>query len=498
MQENSWLNNHSADEPDGETSTEDFSHVLTPEPAPDYSEHPFFRGLLGRRRKAAVTLTLVWSSTVALHLFSGGYWLVLGLTTLMGIHVLRVLMAHPIPTPDPLSDGNPDEWAYVSLIVAAKNEEAVIRSLVRDLCNLDYPTSRYDLWVIDDHSTDRTPILLDRLATEYPNLHVIHRSADAGGGKSGALNQVWPITQGDIVAVFDADAQVPKDLIRRVLPLFDREQVGAVQVRKATSNASTNWLTRCQAAEMAIDSFFQQHRIAIGGIGELRGNGQFVRRAALEHCGGWNEATITDDLDLTLRLHLNQWDIDFLEFPAVGEEGVTRVLGLWHQRNRWAEGGYQRYLDYWRLIRLKRLGPRKTLDLGVFYLVQYLIPTAAVPDCLMSILRSHPPVLIPITSLNLTVSLIGMYLGLRRIQNQPIDSVTGQTLQNGTPGVRTASVHLGTLFQSIVGILYMLHWFPVIASTTARISIRPKRLKWVKTIHQGTDEVWFDVSEQSS
>jgi 1,2-diacylglycerol 3-beta-glucosyltransferase len=34
----------------------------------------------------------------------------------------------------------------------------------------------------------------------------------------------------------------------------------------------------------------------------------------------------------------------------------------------------------------------------------------------------------------------------------------------------------------------MFHWLIVIASTTARISVRPKRLKWVKTVHQGTPD----------
>lgn len=89
---------------------------------------------------------------------------------------------------------------------------------------------------------------------------------------------------------------------------------------------------------MILDSYFQQQRIALGGIGELRGNGQFVRRSALDQCGGWNEETITDDLDLTIRLHLDNWKIGFLLNPAVNEEGVTKAIALWHQRSRWAEG----------------------------------------------------------------------------------------------------------------------------------------------------------------
>lgn len=467
MPENSWTEHDSAHELDP------ISSILSELEEEEFENDFFFQGLEGRRRKAAVTLTVIWSSTIALHLVSWGSWLAWGLTAVLGIQALRVFLARPLKTPQLLVDDGKTYFPFVSLLVAAKNEEAVITKLVKNLCSLDYPKNRYEVWVIDDHSTDGTPLLLDQLATEYEGLKVLHRGADAGGGKSGALNQVLPLTKGQIVGVFDADAQVPKDLLRRVLPWFRKPEMGAVQVRKAIANAAENFWTRGQMAEMALDSYIQQQRIAIGGIGELRGNGQFVRRVALERCGGWNEQTITDDLDLTIRLHLDKWDIGFLDFPPVEEEGVTTALALWHQRNRWGEGGYQRYLDYWRLIASNRMGTLKTLDLFSFMIIQYILPAAAVPDCLMAIARKGFPVLSPLTGLSLTFPLIGMFIGLRRIQrNEPL----------------TASTFFVTLLQTLRGVFYMLHWMLVIAGITARISVRPKRLKWVKTVHQGSSE----------
>lgn len=464
----------------------------------DINTH-YYQGIGGRRRKAAVALTIVWSSTIALHLVSWGYWVVLGLTTMIGLYTLRMVLARPLRVPEPLDIDDPESLPFVSLLVAAKNEEAVIGSLVKTLCNIDYPASRYELWVIDDNSADRTPFVLEKLANEYPQLRVMRRSPDAGGGKSGALNQVLPLTKGDIIGVFDADAQVPEDLLRRVLPLFARAQVGAVQVQKAISQAvdsnhpqSSNFWVQGQAAEMALDSFYQQQRVAIGGMAELRGNGQFVRRTALNSCGGWNEETITDDLDLTIRLHLDRWDIDFLLFPPVHEEGVTQAVGLWHQRNRWAEGGYQRYLDYWRLILRNRMGSRKTADLVVFLVTQYLMPTAAVPDLVMAIARNVPPLTAPLTSLTITLSLIGMVMGLRQTRQARLGN--GKVVRAGAPQGWAA---FQIVLRSLWGMLYMLHWLPVIASTTTRISFRPKRLKWVKTMHYGSDEVWLDVPEQS-
>lgn len=423
----------------------------------------------GRRRKAALVLTIVWSGTIVLHLVSWGFLFIAGLTTLIGIHALVVVFAKPRQTSEVMQG----DWPYVSVLVSAKNEEAVISNLVNNLCSLEYPQERYEVWIVDDNSTDKTPELLAELRQKYHNLKVLRRGTLSSGGKSGALNQVLHLSQGEVIAVFDADAQVPSDLLMRVIPLFQRENVGAVQVRKAIANHSENFWTQGQMSEMALDTFFQQQRTAIGGVGELRGNGQFVRREALMSCGGWNEETITDDLDLTFRLHLSKWDIDCLFHPAVEEEGVTNALALWHQRNRWAEGGYQRYLDYWELILKNRMGTRKTWDMLMFMLIQYILPTAAIPDLLMAIARHRPPMLSPVTGLTVTMSMAGMFAGLKRIHQEKQFKL---------------STYLRLLNQTLRGSLYMFHWIVVMSSTTARMSVRPKRLKWVKTLHTGTDK----------
>ncbi|XHX80969.1 MAG: glycosyltransferase [Stenomitos frigidus ULC029] len=487
MPESSWTENDSYSEPEPLDSLLVNQSVISE--ANSASSEPESGD--NRQRRAAIALVVIWSGTIALHLVTWGYWVVVGLTALMGIQATRIFLARPLAVPTPLLGEAEDALPLVSILVAAKNEEAVIARLVKTLCELDYPSHCYELWVIDDNSTDKTPALLQQLEQQYKQLRVFYRPVNAGGGKSGALNQVLPLTKGEIIAVFDADAQVSHDMLRRVLPLFKRKELGAVQVRKAVSNGFENGWTYGQVAEMALDSFYQRQRIAIGGIGELRGNGQFVRREALEHCGGWNEATITDDLDLTFRLHLEQWDVDFMALPAVEEEGVTQAVSLWHQRSRWAEGGYQRYLDYWHPIVRNKMGTGKTIDLLMFWVIQYLLPTAIVPDLLMSLLRNRPLLVTPLTSLTLVLSILGTVAGLRQIRSQSRHLQQEPLAQSGR--FRAKRAELGTvllswmrlLFHTVFGTIYMFHWLPVVAVTTMRLAIRPKRLKWVKTIHQG-------------
>ncbi|MBE9065532.1 glycosyltransferase family 2 protein [Leptolyngbya cf. ectocarpi LEGE 11479] len=385
------------------------------------------------------------------------------------MYVVRIAIANPNYAVSPnkadiQSTLTEAEWPRVSLLVAAKNEAAVITNLVASLCSLDYPEERYELWVIDDNSDDGTSNILDRLAQTHPKLNVLHRGPEATGGKSGALNLVWPRVKGDILAVFDADAQVPSDLLRRVVPLFTNERTGAIQVRKSIVNSDTNFWTQGQAAEMALDRYYQEQRSARCGIGELRGNGQFVRQTAIAQCGGWNEMTITDDLDLTVQLHLHQWNIGFVSNPTVGEEGVTTGIALWHQRNRWAEGGYQRYLDYWRLLIRNQLGWNKSIDMLMYWILQYMLPIVALPDFLVAIVLRQPPVFAPLTTLAVGVSYWGMAMGIRRTQKVSL---------------------LLAMVKAIKGTLYMTHWIIVMAFATTRMAVRPKRLKWVKTIHDG-------------
>lgn len=475
MTKNYWSDDESSSELDPISSL--LSEWTDPEEDEEEFRSDFFQGLAGRRQKAAFVLITIWTVIIGLHLVKWGFWVILVVSLVLAVHALRIIFALPEPSPSPLSDQALATAPHVSLIVAAKNEEAVISRLVATLCNLDYPAEKYDVWIIDDYSTDQTPVILDQLAEQYPQLNVIHRPANAGGGKSGALNQVLRLTKGDIVGVFDADAHVTPDLLRSVVAMFEASRMGAVQVRKAIANDGVNFWTKGQMTEMAVDSYYQQQRIAIGGMGELRGNGQFVRRKALESCGGWNEQTITDDLDLTIRLHLDSWKIGILMTPAVGEEGVTNVVALWHQRNRWAEGGYQRYLDYWRWMIHAPMGLKKKVDLLFFLFLQYILPTAAVPDLLMVVTRHHAPLLTPITGLIFFLSFVGMSTGLRRTRTDEKLSFANM---------------INLAWETLRGTVYMMHWFVIIPSITARMSIRPKRLKWVKTVHQGTTQENFE------
>jgi 1,2-diacylglycerol 3-beta-glucosyltransferase len=387
----------------------------------------------------------------------------------------------PPPSPPP-----PGAGPAVDVVVAARDEQAVIARLVERIASLRWPAGQLVLWVVDDGSDDRTPELLADLQGRHPFLRVLRRPRDAGGGKSGALNLVLQQLSGRWLLVLDADADLQSGVLERLVPWAEAGGWAAVQLRKAVANAETNLLTTAQAMEMAFDAVIQEGRLASGGVAELRGNGQLLSREALLRVGGFNEDTVTDDLDLSFRFLLEGLPIGVVWDPPVQEEAVLTLPALWRQRQRWAEGGLQRFFDYGPGLVSNRLGPRQKLDLSCFFLLQYVLPVVASADLIGTLLTRTAPTMWPFSIVALALSGMAIVTGCRRPSEGP-----------PLPAMHPLHVALG--------ILYLVHWFLVIPWVTLKMALLPKKLVWAKTLHLGgehgeppQEEVAVSGSDQES
>lgn len=244
------------------------------------------------------------------------------------------------------SDSNHDvaDLPPISILVAAINEERVIAHCVHNLLSLDYPN--FELCVIDDNSTDRTLEILFDLRSAGYDFQIIRRAPGAVPGKSAALNEGLRKTDSRLVAVFDADAFVERDFLRKLVAEITPPHVAAVQAQKRIYDGQTSLLAQCQIFEYAADTFLQAARMVVGGAAELRGNGQLIKRAALFEVGGWNELAITDDLDLSTRFLIKGWSTRIVPSVHVYEEGIETIAAWYRQRKRWVEGSIRRYLDH--------------------------------------------------------------------------------------------------------------------------------------------------------
>lgn len=263
---------------------------------------------------------------------------------IMVIHAVYIFFAqyHRRRNPHPFEG---DYEPSVDIFISAHNEEAVIEATLAHLTKLTYP--KLKIYVINDRSKDKTSEIMHAVAKENPEkIFVLDRDQNAYPGKSAALNDGFKISSGEVICVLDADARIDDEFLPNIVRYLADQDVAAVQSQKVISNPEYNFLTKCQFHEYAMDAYLQMGRDSIRGSVELRGNGQLVKREALEDVGGWNEETITDDLDLSTCLHVKAWDIRFSPHTKVFEEGVPTIGGFIKQRRRWAEGSMRRYLNY--------------------------------------------------------------------------------------------------------------------------------------------------------
>ena len=286
-------------------------------------------------------------------------------------------------------DHGSDELFFV-LLVPALNEERVIGETVASLLEL---RGNFLALIIDDASDDGTVAALAPFLDDSRVRLLEQPPEQARQGKGHALNAGYAAVQrlglteryapeNVITVVFDADTRVEPGFLQAVAPYFRDPEVAGVQSAVRMYNAHRNVLTLWQHLEFAIwAKFFCRAKDNLGSA-TLGGNGQCVRFTALSDLGGepWQASSLTEDLDLSLRLLRKGWRLRFCSSVAVWQEAVPRLRALVHQRSRWLQGHVVCWQHLPALLR-SRLSVFARLELLLFL----LLPAMFLPIGLVSI-----------------------------------------------------------------------------------------------------------------
>ncbi len=378
----------------------------------------------------------------------------------------RKLKMHPVVV-------NENFKPFVTIMIPAHNEESVITNTVENILKMDYPN--FEVIVIDDRSSDNTASVIKDLEAKHEQVRALIREKDAFPGKSAVLNDALKMAHGEAILVFDADATVEPDFLNKLVPNLEPADVGAVQARKIIRNKNVNFLTRCQNNEYTFDTYLQVSRDAIKGAVELRGNGELIKRQALEDIDGWNNYTITDDLDMSTRLHIKGWDVRFCPDACVYEEGIVYVFPLFRQRRRWLEGTIRRYLEYFgEAMKSKKMSLRARLDMAV-YITQFIMPLWFMMEVVFRIIKLLTDKIDPYSLHNVLWSslivsaVVGLgFFGAIRYSLRKYDFV---------PRMSAFRQALETT------VYFLIIWFPMELFICGKILFCKKDMNWGKTAH---------------
>ncbi|MFD2784031.1 cellulose synthase family protein [Hymenobacter rubripertinctus] len=253
----------------------------------------------------------------------------------------RAYSAPALPEPPP-----PATWPRLTVQLPIYNEQNVVERLIDAAAALDYPPDRLHVQVLDDSTDDTVALAAARVAYHRARgVHVSHvRRPERTGYKAGALAYGLGCTDGELIAIFDADFLPEPDFLRRAVPHFyhpttDNARTGVVQTRWGHLNEDYSLLTELQAFGLNAHFFVEQvGRQAGGHFLNFNGTGGIWRRACIEDAGGWHADTLTEDLDLSYRAQLRGWQFRYLPAVAAPAELPATMDALKSQQFRWTKG----------------------------------------------------------------------------------------------------------------------------------------------------------------
>jgi cellulose synthase/poly-beta-1,6-N-acetylglucosamine synthase-like glycosyltransferase len=316
-----------------------------------------------------------------------------------------------------------DFYKPVSILVPALNEEVGIVPSVRSLLSLHYP--EFEVVVANDGSSDRTlPMMIEAFALvevpqiyrrqldtltvrrvfrslRHPNLTVIDKE---NGGRADALNAAVNLARYPLVCQVDADSLLDAEALLRASRLFiEDETVMAVGGTVRPMNGAVvregqvmemrlprKWIERFQVLEY-VRAFFTGRAgwSRFGALLIISGAFGVFRREAVLEAGGYATDTVTEDMELVMRLHQRYrqagtpYRIIFSPDPICWTEVPSDLRTLRRQRNRWHRGLMETLWRYRRMTLNPRYGVVGMVGMPYFWLFEALSPVIEVTGYLL-------------------------------------------------------------------------------------------------------------------
>ncbi len=164
---------------------------------------------------------------------------------------------------------------FVTLLIAAYNEEIVIEEKIKNCLAIDYPKDRFQILIVTDGSNDRTPEIVKKYAHE--GIELLHNPERRG--KMAAINRAMPYARGDVVVFSDANNYYRPNTIKELLAPFGDPDIGAASGAKVIDEGDGN-LGASEGLYWKYESFIKKQESRLGSCTSASGEILAVRKSA--------------------------------------------------------------------------------------------------------------------------------------------------------------------------------------------------------------------------
>jgi cellulose synthase/poly-beta-1,6-N-acetylglucosamine synthase-like glycosyltransferase len=228
---------------------------------------------------------------------------------------------------------------FVSIVIAARNEEKNIANLLISLLQQSYSSEKYEIIIVDDDSTDQTSDIVQQFQKQNKSIVLLHTSESfqkTTGRKATALTQGIQSAKGNIIASTDADCIVPSRWIETLVKYFSDET--AMVAGPVAEKASASVFGNLESLE-----FLGLITVGAGLIGSGRpiicnGANLAYRKSAFEQVHGFGDGSNDDEAFMNRIVYNHIGSIAFAAEPdaLVTTASYNTLKTFFLQRIRWA------------------------------------------------------------------------------------------------------------------------------------------------------------------
>lgn len=254
-----------------------------------------------------------------------------------------------------------------SILIPAYNEELTIERTLESALTNQYPKSKVEIIVVNDGSIDGTREVVKRFQREHKDGFKIRLINRPNMGKARALNYaIKHCAKGRLIVCLDADTTLNRFALANATHYFrDRDTVALSCYADIIEDGTI--LGLAQRIEYIIGYRIKSGHTQLGANYIIPGTGSVFRRSILKRVRYYESNTLTEDLDLTMKIMANKRKnerIDYARDVVAYTEAVHSLSALFIQRYRWTYGRAQVFAKHINLFFSTKPGHDKRLTWG--------------------------------------------------------------------------------------------------------------------------------------
>ncbi|MBP2033537.1 cellulose synthase/poly-beta-1,6-N-acetylglucosamine synthase-like glycosyltransferase [Clostridium algifaecis] len=252
-------------------------------------------------------------------------------------------------TQEELDEIDEKELPIYTILVPVYKEKEVIKGLIKNIQNIDYPQYKLDVCILLEKDDTETIEVVNNM--DLPsNYRAIIVPTCKPKTKPKACNYGLIRAKGEYVVIYDAEDRPEPDQLKKVYLCYKKlpDEFVCIQAKLNYFNSNQNILTKWFTQEYSM--WFE---LLLVGIMQLKtpiplgGTSNHFKIDFLREVGAWDPFNVTEDADLGVRLFKKGYKTAVVD-SRTWEEANSR-LGNWiRQRSRWIKGYMQTWLVHMR------------------------------------------------------------------------------------------------------------------------------------------------------